>query len=327
MCGIAGFINTSNFLNTESVLRKMIDSLKHRGPDSEGGWTNESSSVAFIHTRLAIQDLSEAGKQPMQSTSGRYVITYNGEIYNSTQLRKKLEQADYHFRGHSDTEVILAAIEEYGLETAIAKFIGMFAFALWDKKTEQLSLVRDRLGIKPLYYGWHNNAFVFGSEIKALCAIPGFKQDINRHALASYLRFNYIPTPYSIYTNIHKLKPGNILTIKYDDIHRKELKERQYWSVHEHYIEDPTITPQIAVEQTEKLLKDAIALRMLSDVPLGAFLSGGVDSSLVVALMQAQSNVPVKTFSIGFTEKGFNEATYAKEIAQHLGTNHTELYL
>jgi len=268
----------------------------------------------------------------MASASGRYVIVFNGEVYNFPELRRELESKNHFFRGHSDTEVMLAAISEWGLDAAVRRFIGMFAFALWDCQEQSLHLVRDRLGIKPLYYGWSGNTFLFGSELKALRVNPAFSPEIDRDALALFFRYQYIPQPYSIYKGIQKLRPGSVLIIhKSNYSSHGEARLHTYWSardVAEQGVKDPFLgTEQDAIGEFDALLRDAIRLRMIADVPLGAFLSGGMDSSTVVSLMQAQSNKPVKTFTIGFYEDAYNEAKYAKQVAAHLGTDHTELYL
>jgi asparagine synthase (glutamine-hydrolysing) len=308
----------------------MTDQLIHRGPDDAGTWVDSDAGVALGSRRLAIVDLSPAGHQPMLSFSERYVIVFNGEVYNFCELRQELEPKGHKFRGHSDTEVILAAVSEWGLETAVQKFVGMFAFVLWDRQRRVLHLVRDRLGIKPLYYGWAGRTFLFGSELKAFRAHPDFTPEIDRNALALGMRFNYIPQPYSIYKGICKLPSGYILSVKGEGApHEDQLAT--YWSgkeVAERAAADPFKGSEAeATEQLETLLRAAVRLRMVADVPLGAFLSGGIDSSTVVALMQAQSNRPVKTFTIGFQEKEYDEALYAKQVAAHLGTEHTELYL
>ena len=329
MCGFTGFVNLKRGgLKCEDDLRRMNSPLTHRGPDDEGYWVDSRLSLGLAHRRLSILDLSPQGHQPMSSADDRYVIAYNGEVYNFSALRDRLNFSQW--RGHSDTEVMLAAIEQWGVEEAVKNFIGMFAFALWDKKERLLHLVRDRLGIKPLYYGWQGDSFLFGSELKALKAHPEFKGVIDRNSLALLMRHNYIPAPYSIYEGIKKLLPGHIFTLS--------MKKPQnasgpvpYWSAKEvvdRGVREPfTGSEEEAIHQFETLLADAVKLRMVSDVPLGAFLSGGVDSSTVVALMQAQSAQPVKTFSIGFLEDEFNEAQHAKRVANHLGTDHTELYV
>ncbi len=338
MCGIAGCISKkSHREELTDILSKMSASITHRGPDDEGQWIDPELGMGLAHRRLSIIDQSSHGHQPMVSFQGRYVISYNGEIYNFGELRDELESSSlpkssspFKWKGHSDTEVILAAIEEWGLEKALQKFIGMFAFALWDRKERVLHLVRDRLGIKPLYYGWQGNSFLFGSELKALKSHPHFQGEVDRKALALMMRFSYIPSPYSTYKGIFKLPSGTVLSVNPEDMNT--LSEPiPYWSV-KNVAETGVNTPfikseQEAVSSLENLLRDSIKLRMISDVPLGAFLSGGIDSSLVVALMQSQSDRPIKTFSIGFHESDFNEADHAKAVATHLGTDHTELYV
>jgi len=330
MCGIAGSLQTGITPDEwERLLRSMTDTLVHRGPDDAGWWYDASGGIGLGHRRLSIVDLSPHGRQPMVSKSGRYIITYNGEVYNFNELRKELQPFGHNFNGHSDTEVILTAIEQWGLERAIKRFVGMFAFALWDRKKRELHLVRDRLGIKPLYYGWLGKIFVFGSELKALKIHPAFCGEIDRNALALMLRHNYIPAPYSIYKGIYKLLPGHILTI--NGVPGSASTPIPYWTA-KNVAEDGVVNPYIrseteVIEDLDALLRNAIKLRMVADVPIGAFLSGGVDSSTVVALMQAQSGRPIKTFSIGFHEQGYNEAKHAKAIAAHLGTDHIELYV
>ena len=335
MCGITGFIGLTkpyivNYNYFQTILLDMTCTLYHRGPDDGGIWVDEQAGIGLGHRRLSIIDLSPDGHQPMFSRCGRYVITYNGEVYNYRELRRELEQKGHVFRGHSDTEVILAAIAEWGLDKAVRRFIGMFAFAIWDRKEKILCLVRDRLGIKPIYYGKMGQVFLFASELKALKKHPVFKNDINRDALALYLRFNYIPTPYTIYNGIYKLEPGSILTFRLGkDATEPEIS--RYWNareIAEAGVRRPLSCSEFdAVELLDDLLRKAVMARMVADVPLGAFLSGGVDSSTVVALMQAQSVRPVKTFTIGFQETAYNEATDAKVVARHLGTEHTELYV
>lgn len=329
MCGIAGYItNSTAFPAKREIIQAMTDTISHRGPDSADVWVEPQTGTALGHRRLAIIDLSPNGHQPMLSACGRYVIVYNGEVYNYAEIREELIRHGHSFRGDSDTEVILSAIAQWGLRRAIERFIGMFAFALWDKEKKSLSLVRDRLGIKPLYYGFSGSVFLFGSELKAIRRHPAFTNEINRNALALYFRHNYIPAPYSIFEGIYKLRPGHICTVGQNQA--APLLE-EYWSAKDAWqagLDSPYEgTTAEAVEDLEVLLKDAVGQRMISDVPLGAFLSGGIDSSAVVALMQAQSSRPVKTFSIGFHEEKFNEAKHAKAVAAHLGTDHTELYL
>lgn len=333
MCGITGYWDQSNSIagdEISSVVKQMSDQIRHRGPDDSGVWCQPDQGVALGFRRLAIIDLTPTGHQPMFSASGRYVMVYNGEVYNYGEMRSELETRGTQFKGTSDTEVMLAAFEAWGLEKAIKRFNGMFAIALWDKKERSLTLIRDRLGIKPVYYGWFGRTFLFGSELKALRIHPAFQGEINRDALASYLRYNYVPAPQSIYKGVHKLPPGCYLTIRVDQAFQQQ-KIIAYWNARE-VVERGQVDPfkgdeQEAISSLDDLLRNSIQLRMIADVPLGAFLSGGVDSSSVVALMQSQSDIPVKTFSIGFHEHGYNEAHHAKDVAEHLGTDHTELYV
>ncbi|MDI6748790.1 MAG: asparagine synthase (glutamine-hydrolyzing) [Rhodocyclaceae bacterium] len=322
-------------------MRRMANTLIHRGPDDVGVWVDADAGIALGHRRLAILDLSPAGHQPMVSTSGRYVIAFNGEIYNHLELRKALSKLGAGgtapaWRGHSDTETLLAAFEAWGIEKTLTRCVGMFALALWDRETRTLTLARDRIGEKPLYYGWVRGALVFGSELKALRAYPGFDNVIERRALALFMRHNYVPAPWSIFENIWKLPPGCYVQFAAAELTpgaspsgRGEVKP--YWSlreVAEAGLPDPfTGSEAEAVVELERLLLQSIAGQMVADVPLGAFLSGGIDSSTVVALMQAQSSRPVKTFTIGFHEGEYNEAEHAKAVARHLGTDHTELYV
>jgi asparagine synthase (glutamine-hydrolysing) len=333
MCGIAGFIKLKRRdVSPDACLRAMTASITHRGPDDEGHWIDNEAGIAFGHRRLSIVDLSPAGRQPMASASGRYRLCYNGEIYNFLELRETLESSGHEFRGHSDTEVMLAAFEHWGVERAVKNFVGMFAFALWDERERLLHLVRDRAGEKPLYYGWAGGAFLFGSELKALCAHADWKGEIDRNALALYMRYNYIPTPHSIYRGIRKQIPGTILSLKIKGLEAGAVPvETVYWSAEEiagKGVADPFDgTEAEASDALDAALRDSIRRQMVADVPLGAFLSGGIDSSTVVALMQAESARPVKTFTIGFVETEYNEAADAKRVASHLGTEHTELYL
>jgi asparagine synthase (glutamine-hydrolysing) len=330
MCGIVGFIHKKNAFNIETAIDKMVSSISHRGPDDQGLWGNADIGIALGHRRLSIIDLSPLGHQPMFSASGRYVIVFNGEIYNYRELKQRF--SSYAYKGHSDTEVILAAVEAIGVDQAVQAMIGMFAFALWDIEAETLYLGRDRMGEKPLYYGWHGGAFLFASELKALASYPDWQGQVDRQALHLFFRNCYIPAPYSIYENIHKLIPGTLLKLTKQDIASEKLPAPMpYWSV-QGCIEYAQKQPfkgndQDAAIQLETLLKDAIGYQMIADVPLGAFLSGGIDSSLIVALMQNQSNQPVKTFTIGFEEQQYNEAIHAKAVAAHLKTDHTELYV
>ncbi len=334
MCGITGFIDYSHKSGQE-VLRRMTDTLTHRGPDDSGYelYTTDRALIGLGHRRLSIIDLSPEGQQPMHSASDRYIICLNGEIYNFQDIRAELEKlgAAPKWRGHSDTEVLLAAIEYWGLKKALQKSFGMFALALWDKKEKTLYLARDRMGEKPLYFGWQGKTFLFGSELKALREHPAWQGGVDRGALCLYMRHNYIPAPYSIYQDIYKLEQGNILSLHEPRGREQELGQETYWSlwnVVQNGIENPFQgDAQEAVDELERLLLDAVGKQMVSDVPLGAFLSGGYDSSTITALMQAQSSRPVKTFSIGFYEDGYNEAHHAKAVAEHLGTDHTEMYV
>ncbi|MGZ5123465.1 MAG: asparagine synthase (glutamine-hydrolyzing) [Burkholderiales bacterium] len=332
MCGLCGFLQIDRVIEPSSmttVVERMADILFHRGPDDSGTWIDKDAGIALGHRRLSIIDLSPEGHQPMTSHSGRYVMAYNGEIYNFRELRKELERDGVQWRGHSDTEVMLAAFEAWGVEGALQRFNGMFAFALWDRNEKALHLARDRLGEKPLYYGWAGKTFLFASELKALKAHPAWRAEIDRNALAAYLRHNYVPAPYSIYTGIAKLPPGHRIKLMAHDT--GPARTEPYWSLRE-AAEAGVANPldaddESAVEELDRLLRDAIARRMVADVPVGVFLSGGIDSSTVVALMQAQSSRPVRSFSIGFAEEAYNEARHAKAVAQHLGTDHTELYV
>jgi asparagine synthase (glutamine-hydrolysing) len=334
MCGITGFWDISKNADEASLrqtIARMMEPIRHRGPDDSGEWTNVRCGMTLGFRRLSIVDLSPTGHQPMLSADERYVIIFNGEVYNFNQLRIELAGLGHTFRGHSDTEVMLASICQWGIQAAVRRFNGMFAFALWDCHEHQLTLVRDRFGIKPLYYGWSGNVFLFGSELKALKVHPAFHAEIDRDALALYLRHNCIPTPYTIYTGFRKLLPGTILTLTGNNKAGEYPEPVPYWSARQ-VVESGVAHPfegsdQDAVGELDTLLRESIRERMIADVPLGAFLSGGIDSSAVVALMQAQSSRPIQTFTIGFHESGYDEARYAKEVARHLGTDHTELYV
>ncbi len=331
MCGITGFWDTTGDLSNDrlqDISRAMTDTLLHRGPDDGGVWSDQQIGLSLGHRRLAIVDLSPQGHQPMMSAEGRYVIVFNGEIYNFLELQRELKSLGHQFRGHSDTEVMLAAIRQWGLDRSLQRFNGMFAFALWDRQEQVLHLARDRFGEKPLYYGWVGHTLLFASELKALKAHPAFRGEVNRDALTLYLRYCYLPAPYSIYQGIYKLSPGTVLSWNGSPDRPSPMP---YWSAKD-IAERGAAKPfrgsdAEAVNQLDELLQDAVGLRMMADVPLGAFLSGGIDSSTIVALMQAQSSQPVKTFTIGFNEDGYNEAEHAKAVAKHLGTDHTELYV
>ena len=328
MCGIVGFMNFHSNAEIKPLLSAMAAAIEHRGPDDVGVWDDPTHGLGLGHRRLSILDLSPAGHQPMTSASGRYTLVFNGEIYNHLDLRKALGEQSW--RGHSDTETLLAAFEHWGLEETLKKTVGMFAIAAWDRESATLNLARDRIGEKPLYYGWQNGVFLFGSELKALQKHPSFEGKINRNALTLLLRHNYIPSPHSIYEGIYKLSPGTLLKLPHG-VKAHNPQPTEYWSVSEAVKQGQSTLCSVfeaeAVEELERLLREAVALQMVADVPLGAFLSGGIDSSTIVALMQAQSSRPVKTFTIGFNEEGYNEAVHAKAVAHHLGTEHTELYV
>ncbi len=333
MCGITGFFNAAGLDPNlaESTIIAMRDRLEHRGPDDAGIWLDGDAGIALGHRRLSILDLSALGHQPMVSTTGRYVIAFNGEIYNHQEMRSEIDGLNFgHWRGTSDTETLLATIELLGLEEALKKAAGMFALALWDRQERSLSLARDRMGEKPLYYGWQQGTLLFGSELKALRRHPSFENDIERDVLTLYLRHGYIPAPWSIWRGVRKLLPGT--WVSFDATNRDTLPEpTSYWSLSQAIIRgqsEPFVGSDIdAIDALERQLSVAISGQSIADVPLGAFLSGGIDSSTVVALMQSQSARPVKTFTIGFDVAGYNEAEHAKAIAKHLGTEHTELYV
>lgn len=328
MCGIAGFCNFTG--NAQANIERMKERMYHRGPDAGGTYITEDGQIALGHRRLSIVDLSENGTQPMTSHSGRFVIVYNGEIYNYKKLADKLlqEKKITAFKGTSDTEVLLEAFEAYGIEKTIAMCKGMFAIALYDKKEKTLYLLRDRVGEKPLYYGMVGESFVFASDVGCISVIDGFHNPICREVLDLYFVHGYIPAPYSIYEGIYKLEPGTMLKIK-SPFNKWEIKP--YWSMKEAAYKGQKDlfkgSFQEAADELERLLKEAISEQMVADVPVGAFLSAGIDSSTIVALMQSLNKGKVKSFTIGMEEKGYNEAVYAKEIAQHLGTEHTELYI
>lgn len=332
MCGIAGIIAPGGSIaNPKDALVRMTDALAHRGPDSHGTWMDAGSGVLLGHRRLAIVDLTEDGTQPMISASGRYTIVFNGEIYNFRELRAELEGRGERFRGHSDTEVMLAAIELWGLDAALHRFSGMFAFALWDSAERVIHLARDRVGEKPLYYGMHSGALLFASELSAFLAVPGFRPEVDRTALTRFMRDNCVPEDMSILNGVAKLPPASVITAQVRDRQLVMGEPRAYWSALAAWQERQSApfrgTFEEAAEQLESHLTRSIGRQMIADVPLGAFLSGGVDSTMVVALMQKLSTRPVRTFTIGFDDAGYNEAHHAAKVARHLDTEHTEMYV
>jgi asparagine synthase (glutamine-hydrolysing) len=330
MCGLAGFFDLMASLpptDAERTVRRMADAVTPRGPDDGQIWADADVGIALGFRRLAIRDLTPAGRQPMTSADGRYVIVFNGEVYNADDLRPALAARGIAFRGHSDTEVILEACAARGAARAVQDFIGMFAIALWDREQRTLTLLRDRVGIKPLYYGRFGDVWLFGSQPRSLAEHPAWRAELDRDSLAAYLRYGYVPAPRSIYRNLRQLPPGHMVVI--DAAGR--VSESRYWDLQDIAaagVADPLdLSDAEAADRLDTLLRDAVRRRMLADVPLGAFLSGGIDSSLVVALMQAQSERPVKTYSIGFHEARYNEAEHARRVAAHLGTEHHELYV
>ncbi|MBC7905454.1 MAG: asparagine synthase (glutamine-hydrolyzing) [Rhodospirillaceae bacterium] len=331
MCGLIGFVvpGGADEGKLHATALACADTLAHRGPDDRGAWVDAEAGLALAHRRLSILDLSPEGHQPMASADGRYVIAYNGEIYNFAELRADLPGRNW--RGHSDTEVLLEAICAWGLEETLRRANGMFALALWDRHDRVLTLGRDRFGQKPLYYGWNSGTFLFGSELRAFEAHPAFTADLNRDILPLYLRHGYVPAPHSIWRGIFKLLPGTIITLGPKQLAERSLPQPiPYWTaadaVRRGRAEPFQGSDTEAIDQLEALLTDAVGKCMVADVPVGVFLSGGIDSSAVVALMQKQSTRPVRSFSIGFHEKGYNEAPHAVAVARHLGTDHTELY-
>jgi asparagine synthase (glutamine-hydrolysing) len=341
MCGIAGILSSRPV--DASIVQRMTSPISHRGPDDHGVWLDDRAVVGLGHRRLSIVDLSPLGHQPMLSSEGRFVLSFNGEIYNHLEIRKELEQAgNRSWRGHSDTETLVEAIAAWGLERTLKNSVGMFALALWDKQERKLSLARDRFGEKPLYYGWCSNDFVFGSELKALRGHPGFSNGINRDALRLLAARGYIPAPLSIYQGIFKLQPGCILTLSEEAARKPSQKAfrpeqdnaltvlKRYWSYRDAVaqgLRNQIADEREAQDRLEEVLTAAIKGQSVADVPVGSFLSGGIDSSTVVALYQKHSSNSIRTFSIGFEEAGFNEAVYAAEVAKHLGTQHNEMYV
>ncbi len=337
MCGINGFYSKSSS-TFNNVIAKMNYAISHRGPDTDGTWLDRNSGIVLGHQRLSIIDLSDAGNQPMESNSGKFILTYNGEIYNHLEIRKEIENnySNIKWKSNSDTETLLEAIDLWGIKKTLQKIEAMFAFALWNKKARSLLLARDRIGEKPLYFGWqgigNDKVFLFGSELKSLKVHPQFERKINRDAITLQLRHNCIPAPYSIYKGIYKLLPGHFLQLNENDLKNSLLPSTQYyWSLTECAIDGNNNQLKLSDDEIqidlEKLMLSSVKKQMISDVPLGTFLSGGIDSSTIVAMMQSQSSSPVKSFTIGFSEHDYSEAKYAKKIAKYLGTNHTELYV
>ncbi len=328
MCGLTGVFETRGTgpgAGLADAAVRMAESMDHRGPDGHDCWADAGAGIALAHRRLAIIDLTPTGAQPMHSADGRYVIVYNGEVYNFRELRAELETRGHTFRGTSDTEVMLAAIGEWGLDDAVKRFVGMFAFALFDRQARALHLVRDRLGIKPLYWTATDGTVLFGSELRALMAHPAFRKEIDREAVAAFLRYSYLPTPATIFRGVFKLPPGCMLTVTAGG----EPVVRHYWRLSNVVTQpaDGRVTADEATARLDELLQDAVRRRMIADVPIGAFLSGGVDSSTVVALMQACADRPVRSFTIGFREAAYDESGPAREVARRLGTDHTEVIL
>ena len=330
MCGIAGYWSPKTLRPHDQTARAMGQALAHRGPDGAGEWVDAEAGFAMAHRRLSIIDLTSAGQQPMHSASGRYILSFNGEIYNHADLRRELDGSGHMpWRGTSDTETLLAAISNWGLKGALERANGMFALAVWDRKSRSLQLARDRMGEKPLYYGRQGDTFLFGSELKALKQHPAWENVLDREAATLFLRHSYVPSPFCIFRGISKLEPAHFVTIAESGqfIGQPEC----YWRF-EDAVSDGARLPfsgneADATDALESIFADAVQLRMASDVPLGAFLSGGIDSSATVAMMQSQSGTPVRTFSIGFDEAGYNEAQHARGVADHLCTDHTELYV
>ncbi len=330
MCGISGLIDINNTISKEKKLEyayKVNSVLSHRGPDGHGVWLSDDSSVLLCHTRLSILDISDAGHQPMGSNSGRFMISYNGEIYNFLEIKVELEKLGAIFKSDSDTEVLVNAFEYWGIHKTLNKLTGMFAIALFDRVENNFYLIRDRFGIKPLYYGFVDGCLFFGSELKAITSLEGSRFKLNYDAISLYFRYGYINAPHSIFENVFKIEPGTCIKIEKGK-NNLEPKKSTYWDITSHMLsESYDCSFQECADRLEVLLQKSVELRMRSDVPFGAFLSGGYDSSLIVALMQNISSNPISTYSIGFEDRKYNEADYAKAVAQRLGTNHTELYV
>ena len=336
MCGLAGIFAPDSRIGEDftEIVGRMALQLRHRGPDDAGVWADHRRGIAFGHRRLSILDLSAAGHQPMHSGNDRFVLAFNGEIYNHLNIRKELDQSGHAIKwhGHSDTETLLNAFERWGVEATLRRAVGMFALALWDCAENNLTLARDRMGEKPLYYGWTgsgvNRAFVFGSELKALRAHPMFNNSISRDALALYFQFNYVPAPHSIYENIFKLPPSSFLTLNAITSTPDDIVITRYWQLEEiarEGLSSPILNETEMITLLTEKLREALSLQAVADVPLGAFLSGGVDSSTIAAIMQELSATPVKTFTVGFDEAGFDESVNARAVARHLRTDHHEI--
>ena len=344
MCGITGIFGNFRKDELDRSVRKMSAALAHRGPDDSGTWSDGKSGISFGHRRLSIMDLSLSGHQPMISPCGKFSVVFNGEIYNHLQLRDRLNNSKYgqSWKGHSDTETLVSLFSQWGIEKTLDKLVGMFAIAVWDYTTEKLYLIRDRFGEKPLYYGWSNRGFLFGSELNALRSYEYFNNEVDRNSLSLYMQYMYVPSPYSIFKDVYKLDPGCILEIDESgrsyppkeitpySFNAKGISIKQWYSLNKTAIDgqnDLIKDEGEAIELLEKTLLESVQSQLISDVPLGAFLSGGIDSSTIVALMSRVCKNPVKTFTIGFEEGAFNEATYAKKVAKHLNTDHHEIYV
>jgi asparagine synthase (glutamine-hydrolysing) len=333
MCGIAGALTLAPSVDARAEIEAMTAALCHRGPDAGAVFVDESAGVSLGHRRLAVIELSERGAQPMRSANGRFVFVFNGEIYNHLSLRRELEATRVvDWRGTSDTETLVECFAVWGVASTLQKAVGMFAFALWDRSERKLTLARDRFGEKPLYYGFLGcgaaTIFLFGSELKALRAHRAFDQPVDRDALALFLRYSYVPTPHTIYRDTYKLEPGSILDIRPEEIAAHRRLIARYWRYEEVVaagLAEPFDDECAAINALEASLSKAVGLQLMADVPVGAFLSGGIDSSTIVALMQAQASRPIKTFTVGFDEAGFDEAPHAREVARHLRTDHCEI--
>ncbi len=334
MCGIAGLFDPRHVAEPSELERQvaaMTATLVHRGPDAEGAWSDPARGIAFGHRRLAVVGLGPGGAQPMASADGRWVLDYNGELYNHRELRTRLAAEGVPFRGGSDTEVLVSAVQQWGLDRALDAIEGMFAFALWDRRDGELHLARDRFGEKPLYYGWIGARFAFASELKAICAVPGFTRSVDRAAVALYLRHNCVPAPFTVYAGVAKLRPGEVATVGSGGPAGEAPATRSYWSARDAVeaarrrpLDEP---PAALADRLEAALSQSVASRMVADVPVGAFLSGGIDSSTVVALMQRHASNPVRTFTVGFADRAFDESAEAARVASHLGTEHVPLLL